>query len=54
MQNLLGIYSNLSNQSIDKVKEKFQGKNFSIFKDKLSELLVDKINPIGKRIKDLL
>ena len=54
VQNLLGIYSNLSSQSIDKVKEEFQGKNFSIFKDKLSELLVDKINPIGKRIKDLL
>ena len=54
VQNLLGIYSNLSNQSIDKVKDEFQGKNFSIFKDKLSELLVDKINPIGKRIKDLL
>ena len=54
VQNLLGIYSNLSNQSIDKVKDKFQGKNFSIFKDKLSELLVDKIDPIGKRIKDLL
>ena len=54
VENLLGIYSNLSSQSIDKVKEKFQGKNFSIFKDKLSELLVDKINPIGKRIKDLL
>ena len=54
VQNLLGIYSNLSNQSIDKVKDKFQGKNFSIFKDKLSELLVDKIGPIGKRIKDLL
>ena len=54
VQNLLGIYSNLSSQSIDKVKEEFEGKNFSIFKDKLSELLVDKINPIGKRIKDLL
>ena len=54
VQNLLGIYSNLSSQSIDKVKDEFQGKNFSIFKDKLSELLVDKINPIGKRIKDLL
>ena len=54
VQNLLGIYSNLSNQSIDKVKDKFQGKNFSIFKGKLSELLVDKIDPIGKRIKDLL
>ena len=54
VQNLLGIYSNLSSQSIDKVKDEFQGKNFSVFKSKLSELLVDKIDPIGKRIKDLL
>ena len=52
--NLLGIYSSLSNQSIDKVKIEFEGKNFSVFKDKLSELLVDKIDPIGKKIKDLL
>ena len=52
--NLLGIYSSLSNQSIDKVKVEFEGKNFSVFKDKLSELLVDKIEPIGKKIKDLL
>jgi tryptophanyl-tRNA synthetase len=54
VQNLLGIYSSISNESIDKIKSEFEGKNFSIFKDKLSELLVDKINPIGKRIKDLL
>ena len=52
--NLLGIYSSLSNQSIDKVKIEFEGKNFSVFKDKLSELLVDKMDPIGKKIKDLL
>ncbi len=52
--NLLGIYSSLSNQNLDKVKSIFEGKNFSIFKDKLSELLVDKIAPIGKQIKDLL
>ena len=54
VQNLLGIYSSISNESIDKIKSEFEGKNFSIFKDKLSELLVDKIGPIGRRIKDLL
>ncbi len=52
--NLLGIYSCLSNQSINKVKSEFEGKNFSFFKDKLSDLLVDKIEPIGKKIKNLL
>ena len=54
VQNLLGIYSSISNESIDKIKSEFEGKNFSIFKDKLSELLADKIDPIGKKIKDLL
>ena len=54
VQNLLGIYSSISNESIDKIKSEFEGKNFSIFKDKLSELLADKIGPIGKKIKDLL
>ncbi len=54
VQNLLGIYSSISNESIDKIKREFEGKNFSIFKDKLSELLADKIGPIGKKIKDLL
>ena len=54
VQNLLGIYSSISNESIDKIKSEFEVKNFSIFKDKLSELLADKIDPIGKKIKDLL
>ena len=54
VQNLLGIYSSIANESIDKIKSEFEGKNFSIFKDKLSELLADKIGPIGKKIKDLL
>ena len=52
--NLLGIYSSLSNQNMEKVKSEFEGKNFSLFKDNLSDLLVSKIEPIGKKIKDLL
>ena len=52
--NLLGIYSSLSNQNLDKVKSEFEGKNFSLFTDTLSELLVGKSEPIGKEINDLL
>ena len=52
--NLLGIYSSLSNQTIDEVKSEFVGKNFSLFKNNLSDLLVEKIEPIGKKIKDLI
>ncbi len=54
VKNLLGIYSSISNESIDKIKSDFEGKNFSEFKSKLSELLADKIDPIGKKITELL
>ena len=36
-KNLLGIYSSLTNSTIDKTVNEFNGKNFSEFKDKLSK-----------------
>ena len=53
-QNLLGIYSSLNNTSLEKSVNKFSGKNFSEFKDELSELLVNKISPISNEIKKLV
>ena len=53
-ENLLGIYSSLQNQNIEKTLIEFGGKNFSEFKEKLSSLLVEKINPISQEIKKLL
>ncbi len=52
--NMLGIYSSLSNKNLDKVKSEFEGKNFSFFKENLSDLVVEKIEPIGKKIEALL
>jgi len=52
--NLITIYSSINNISIDKVLDEFGGKNFSTFKSKLSESLIEKICPIGKEIKKLL
>ena len=52
--NLLEIYSSLSNENVEKSKKEFSGKNFSDFKEKLSNLLVEKIEPISKEIKRLL
>ena len=54
VENLLGIYSNLNNQSLNNSINEFSGKNFSDFKEKLSDLLVEKIDPISKEIKKLL
>ena len=53
-KNLLGIYSSLTNSSLEKSIEIFAGKNFSEFKEKLSEVLVDRIQPISEEIKKLL
>ena len=53
-ENLLGIYSSLKNQNLEKSITEFNGKNFSEFKEKLSEVLIEKIGPISKEIKKLL
>src|SRR6056300_1616153 len=53
-KNLLGIYSSLTKSTLEKSVENFAGKNFSEFKQKLSEVLVDKIEPISTEIKKLL
>ena len=53
-QNLLGIFASLNNSTLESSTEKFAGKNFSEFKEELSELLVNKIIPISKEIKKLL
>ena len=53
-KNLIGIYASLTNSNIEKSVESFIGKNFSEFKEKLSEVLVDTIEPISLEIKKLL
>ena len=53
-KNLLGIYSSITNSTLDKTVNEFNGKNFSEFKDKLSQVLVEKINPISQEIKKLI
>ena len=53
-ENLLGIYSSLSNQKLENSLNEFSGKQFSEFKKKLAEILIEKIEPISKEIKRLL
>ena len=54
VKNLIGIYSSLTDLNCDKIIEEFSGKNFSDFKESLSQVLVDKIIPISVEIKKLL
>ena len=53
-KNLLGIYSSLTDVSIEKSIQIFANKNFSEFKDELSQVLVEKIEPISVEIKKLI
>ena len=53
VENLLGIYSSLNNQTFSDTINEFGGKNFSEFKQKLSDLVVEKISPISEEINKL-
>ena len=53
-KNLIGIYSSLTNTNSEKTINEFSGKNFSEFKEKLSQALVEKISPISNEISKLL
>jgi tryptophanyl-tRNA synthetase len=53
-ENLLGIYSSLRSQKLENSINEFKGKQFSEFKEKLSEALIEKIEPISKEVKKLL
>ena len=44
----------LKNQNLENSISEFNGKNFSEFKEKLSEVLTETIEPISREIKKLL
>jgi tryptophanyl-tRNA synthetase len=52
--NLISIYASLSEMSLDRALNEVKGKEYSYLKNKLSEVLVEKICPVGKEIKKLL
>ena len=53
LENLLGIYSSMKNQSLLESINEFSGKNFSDLKEKLSEAIVNEIAPISNEINKL-
>ncbi len=54
VKNLIGIFSSLAGLTIENSLNEFSGKNFSLFKENLSHLLIEKIIPISFEIKKLL
>ena len=51
-RNLINIFSILSGATIEKTLKELSGKNFSELKNKLSEVLIKEVVPIGKKIKE--
>ena len=52
--NLINIYAELSKTSSVNVLNEMSGKEYSLLKTKLAELLINEITPVGKEIKKLL
>tara|TARA_B100001123_G_C15275263_1_gene1011918 strand:+ start:612 stop:1619 length:1008 start_codon:yes stop_codon:yes gene_type:complete len=52
--NLLSIFAALKDMSVEEVITLYEGKEFAYFKKDLIDLLVDKLEPIGKEINKLM
>ncbi len=52
--NMINIYADLTGNSLEKSLNELKGKEYSYLKNKLSEVLVEVICPVGKKIRELL
>ena len=52
--NLLSMFAALNNKTTDEIIKEYQGKEFSVLKNDLSDVLVDKVEPIRKNISKLM
>jgi tryptophanyl-tRNA synthetase len=54
ISNLLTIHSALSGQSVSDLENEFSGKGYGDFKAAVAEVVIAKLEPIGKRTKELM
>ena len=52
--NLLSIFASLNNKSTEEAISYYAGKEFSLFKKDLMDVVVEKIDPINKKMKKLM
>ena len=52
--NLINIFAEISNNSLENVLNEMSGKEYSFLKTKLTELIISEIGPIGQEINKLL
>lgn len=54
IKNLLNIYSAFTNEDIDTIVRRYDGKGYGIFKEELAEVVVEVLRPIQGRYNDLI
>ena len=54
IKNLLNIYSAFTNDDIDTIVRRYDGKGYGIFKEELAEVIVEGLRPIQERYNDLI
>ena len=54
VENLVGIYSAVSGQSVEQVLAEFGGKGFGVFKPALADVMVAHLSPITGRYREIL
>ena len=52
--NLLSIFAALNNRSTEEIISFYSGKEFSLFKNDLADVVVEKMDPINKEMKKLM
>ena len=54
ISNLLTIHSALSGKSVSDLENEFSGKGYGDFKTAVAEVVIAKLEPIGKRTRELM
>ena len=53
VSNLLCIYSNVANKSIEQIEKEYVNKGYGVFKNDLAQVLIEFLQPIQKRYFEL-
>jgi tryptophanyl-tRNA synthetase len=54
ISNLISIYSILAKKSISEIEEHYEGKGYGVFKADLSEVLINELEPIQNKYRELM
>ncbi len=54
VSNLMQIYSAITSKTMEEIEKEFEGLGYGTFKTKVAEVVIEKLEPIQKRYKELL